>query len=171
MWFSRKVFSWGAGNDPGPVTTSVDGAQFFCISYLLFFVSHIFLYLIFFCISYVIFFVSHIFLVSHLFCLPHMFFCISFFCISYFFCFLYVCFFVSQIFFLYLVHFFLYLICFFLVSQRFFLCISKLVLGIGFACESLFSSNTNKHILVFAIYIGIILHRRGRCTNLILLRL
>ena len=149
MWFSRKVFSWGAGNDPGPVTTSVDGAQFFCISYLFFFVSHIFLYLIFFCISCVIFFVSHMFFfVSYMFV-----FCISnlFFCMSYIFS--------------------LYLICFFLVSQRFFLCISKLVLGIGFACESLFSSNTNKHILVFAIYIGIILHRRGRCTNLILLRL
>ena len=133
MWFSRKVFSWGAGNDPGPVTTSVDGAQFFCISYLFFFVSHIFLYLIF--LYLICFFVFHMF--------------VSF---------------LSQIFFLYLTHFFL-------VSQSFFLCISKLVLGIGFACESLFSSNTNKHILVFAIYIGIILHRRGRCTNLILLRL
>ena len=134
MWFSRKVFSWGAGNDPGPVTTSVDGAQFFCISYLFFFVSHIFLYLIFFCISCVIFFVSHMF-----------------FFVSYMFVFC-----ISNLFF---------------VSHTFFLCISKLVLGIGFACESLFSSNTNKHILVFAIYIGIILHRRGRCTNLILLRL
>ena len=149
MWFSRKVFSWGAGNDPGPVTTSVDGAQFFCISYLFFFVSHIFLYLIFFCISCVIFFVSHMF----------------------FFCFLYVCFLYLKSFFCISYIFSLYLICFFLVSQSFFLCISKLVLGIGFACESLFSSITNKHILVFAIYIGIILHRRGRCTNLILLRL
>jgi len=138
MWFSRKVFSWGAGNDPGPVTTSVDGAQFFCISYLFFFVSHIFLYLI-------SFFLPHMFFVSHFF-VSHMFFFVSYmfvFCISNLFC----------------------------VSHTFFLCISKLVLGIGFASESLFSSNTNKHILVFAIYIGIILHRRGRCTNLILLRL
>ena len=138
MWFSRKVFSWGAGNDPGPVTTSVDGAQFFCISYLFFFVSHIFLYLI-------SFFLPHMFFVSHFF-VSHMFFFVSY---MFVFC-------ISNLFF---------------VSHTFFLCISKLVLGIGFACESLFSSNTNKHILVFAIYIGIILHRRGRCTNLILLRL
>ena len=166
MWFSRKVFSWGAGNDPGPVTTSVDGAQFFCISYHFFlcisyfFVSHMLfsLYLIFFLyrISFfylTCFFVSHFF-VSHIFFASYMF---VFLYLKYFFCISYI--------------FSLYLICFFLVSQSFFLCISKLVLGIGFACESLFSSNTNKHILVFAIYIGIILHRRGRCTNLILLRL
>ena len=150
MWFSRKVFSWGAGNDPGPVTTSVDGAQFFCISYLFFFVSHIFLYLI-------SFFLPHMFFVSHFF-VSHMFFFVSYmfvFCIS-------NLFFISYI-------FSLFLICFWYLKD-FFLYL-KLVLGIVFACESLFSSNRNKHILVFAIYIGIILHRRGRCTNLILLRL
>ena len=28
MMFSPKVFSWGAGNDPGPVTTSAEGTLF-----------------------------------------------------------------------------------------------------------------------------------------------
>ena len=110
MWFSRKVFSWGAGNDPGPVTTSVDGAQFFCISYLFFFVSHIFLYFIFFCISYVIFFVSHIF-----FCIASLFFTSH--------VFLYLIF-LYLIFFLLLICLFFCISNIFFVSHTFFLCIS-----------------------------------------------